>query len=71
VAEKFGLPTDRLAKTIEEYNQAAESKDDKFGKKVFPVRFEFDQKFYAAYVTPSLHYSMGGIKINEKAQALG
>jgi len=25
---------------------------------------------YAGYVTPSLHYAMGGIKIDEKGQVL-
>ena len=45
-------------------------KKDAFGKTVFPAKFKLDETLYAGLITPSLHYTMGGLKINEKGQIL-
>ncbi|KAI6191350.1 FAD-binding-2 domain-containing protein [Aphelenchoides bicaudatus] len=40
---------------------------DEFGKTVFPVKFEFEKPIYAAQVTPAIHFTMGGLKIDRNA----
>eukprot|EP00494_Astrolonche_serrata_P007757 UN07790 len=52
------------------YNtQGNQHMPDKFGKTVYPVIFDLGEKpenpeFYTAVVTPVIHYTMGGLKIN-------
>uniref|UniRef100_A0A0N5AZ59 FAD_binding_2 domain-containing protein n=1 Tax=Syphacia muris TaxID=451379 RepID=A0A0N5AZ59_9BILA len=42
-------------------------KEDQFGKKVFPAGFPPDAPIYAAMITPAIHYTMGGLKIDKNA----
>eukprot|EP00435_Cladocopium_sp_Y103_P066754 s274_g29.t1 len=51
-------------------SEAAEKGVDEFGKKVFPVRFPSSAHLYVAFVTPTLHYCMGGLAINQRAEVL-
>jgi len=69
-AAKMGVDVSVLRHTISEYNVAADKGEDEFGKKVFPVRFPEDAHFYVAFTTPTLHYCMGGLAINEHAEVL-
>ena len=39
---------------------------DEFGKTVFETKFDFEQILYGGVITPAIHYTMGGLKINEK-----
>lgn len=61
-----------LGKTFTDYNAIAEGKQkDPWGKKFFhnfPV--SLDDEFYVALMEPVLHFTMGGIEINDKAQVL-
>ncbi|KAI9145317.1 FAD binding domain-containing protein [Paraphysoderma sedebokerense] len=43
---------------------------DEFGKTVFPVNFtgNADEKYFICRITPSIHYTMGGLKINAAAE---
>lgn len=60
---------DTLTKTITEYNVYADSgKKDKFDKTIFPTKFDIDQPFYIARITPAIHYTMGGLKIDKHAK---
>ncbi|CAK7900587.1 fumarate reductase 1 [[Candida] anglica] len=73
VAE-IGCSKDLLKHQFDSYNKAArgESKD-KFGKKFFPATpFEFgiDESYHVSFVTRVLHFTMGGIKINDKSEVL-
>ncbi|RMD39954.1 hypothetical protein DV735_g5168, partial [Chaetothyriales sp. CBS 134920] len=72
LAKEIGVPTSKLDATFKEYNEVASGKNkDKFGKKYFhngPV--EVDDTFYVAVMEPVLHFTMGGIEINDKAQVL-
>lgn len=54
--------------TIEAYRKSAEYGRDEFGKATFPVVFSPDDHFYVAYITPTLHYCMGGLKISGAAE---
>lgn len=63
----------KLRQTLEQYNAAATDKLDAFGKKFFPATpFELEQSgtYYMSFVTRVLHFTMGGIKINDKTEVL-
>ena len=72
LAEDIGCPEDALSKTFEAYNKYAEGKEqDPFKKKYFhnfPV--EVNDDFHVALMEPVLHFTMGGIEINDQAQCL-
>ena len=63
---------DTLQKTFSEYNAIAEGKQkDPFGKKFFHnYPFDVNDTFHVALMEPVLHFTMGGIEINDKAQCL-
>jgi FAD-dependent fumarate reductase len=61
---------DMLYKTVKKYNYYSVVGEDKFNKKIFP-NTPFNNKFIIGYITPIIHYCMGGIQINENAQAIG
>lgn len=66
---RYGIAQNALDATMREYCTSAAAGVDRFGKVTFPVKtFRSDQKLFAAIVTPVLHYSMGGIKIDSSAQ---
>ena len=44
------------------------AQEDPFGKKVFPFEFGMDEALYYAAITPSIHFTMGGLEISRKAQ---
>ena len=71
-AEKMNISKyyDNLVKTIKEYNESADSKKDKFGKKVFPQKFDLNDYIYAGIITPSIHYCMGGVTMNENGELI-
>ncbi len=70
IAKDFNFDPNTLHSELFYYNMDAKNGIDKFGKKVFPNLFNYDEEMYAGRVTPSVHYCMGGLKINEKAQVL-
>lgn len=59
-----------LTDTLASHNRGAESGKDEFGKTAFPASFTPDDNFYIAYITPTLHYCMGGLEISAKAEVL-
>lgn len=72
LAKEIGCSTKHLQKTFNEYNDIAlGNKKDPFGKKFFhnfPVNVDDD--FHVALMEPVLHFTMGGVEINDKAQVL-
>lgn len=72
LANEMKIPVSKLETTFKEYNAVAESKKDKFGKKYFHnVPFESNDEFYVAIVTPVLHYTMGGVEIDNESRVIG
>lgn len=73
LAKEIGCTPEHLQKTFSKYNNIAEGKEkDPYGKKFFhngPVNVD-DQGFYVSVMEPVLHFTMGGIEINDKAQIL-
>ena len=43
---------------------------DEFGKVKFGKEFKYEEEIYVGVVTPSIHYTMGGVRINENAEVL-
>ncbi|KMP06961.1 fumarate reductase [Coccidioides immitis RMSCC 2394] len=72
LAREIGCGEAALKKTFDDYNQIAEGKKkDPFGKKYFHnLPFSVDDTFHVAVMEPVLHFTMGGIEINDKAQVL-
>mmetsp|Transcript_4078 Transcript_4078/g.4498 ORF Transcript_4078/g.4498 Transcript_4078/m.4498 type:complete len:661 (+) Transcript_4078:94-2076(+) len=72
--KEIGCDKDTLVNQFEKYNKAASGEtEDEFGKKYFPnTPFEFaaDNKFHVSFITRVLHFTMGGVKINDKTQVL-
>ena len=69
LAKEIGVPEDVLVKTINEFNQAVEKKSDNLGRQIWGNKIE-KGPFYATLRFPALHHTMGGVKINEKAQVI-
>lgn len=54
------------AKNEGSFTSASVTLQDSFGKTVFPVAFDLDKPIYAAIITPAIHYTMGGLKIDKQ-----
>lgn len=68
LAKQLKMDPATLQETLDIYNKAVETgADEEFGRKVFGNKIE-KGPFYANYVTPKVHHTMGGIEINELAQ---
>ena len=66
----IGVDSKELEKTITRYNSFVKNgKDSDFGKKGLP-REIVKAPFYAIEVSPAIHHTMGGVKINENAEVL-
>ncbi|KAK6818810.1 fumarate reductase [Apiospora arundinis] len=72
LAKEIGCSPDHLQKTFTTYNAIADGKQkDPWGKKFFhngPL--DINDDFHVAVMEPVLHFTMGGIEINDKAQVL-
>jgi|TARA_B110000977_G_C11042625_1_gene479393 succinate dehydrogenase/fumarate reductase flavoprotein subunit/predicted heme/steroid binding protein len=70
VAAELGVSSAKLAETFGKYNAAARSNDCPFGKKFFnnlPLEMQ-DTTWHVAIVCTVVHYTMGGLAINNEAQ---
>jgi flavocytochrome c len=71
LARELNVNVDILKTTFKEHNEAEKSKNDKFGKKFFHNGPWIDNDiFHVAIITPVVHYTMGGIKIDKDACVL-
>ena len=73
LAKHYKMPAGELEKTVERYNEfVKKGKDEDFDK---PIKLTdgitiSQAPFYAMRGAPKLHHTMGGVKINNKAQVL-
>lgn len=72
LAAAAGLPSGQLRHTVEEHNAAlAAGRDEQFGKPVTPQMHPLEQgPFYAVAQWPSIHYCMGGLRIDPDTRVL-
>lgn len=70
LAISLEIDSAQLEKTVSKYNQYVTlNKDTEFNRKSLKTKIE-KSNFYGIKVAPAIHYTMGGIKINEKAQVI-
>lgn len=72
LAKEIGCSEEALQKTFLQYNDIADGKQkDPYGKKFFHnLPFDINDTFHVAVMEPVLHFTMGGIEIDDKAQVL-
>ncbi|KAI1441474.1 Flavocytochrome c [Annulohypoxylon stygium] len=72
LAKEIGCTPEHLQQTFTTYNAIADGKQkDPWGKKFFhngPL--DINDDFHVSLMEPVLHFTMGGIEINDKAQVL-
>ena len=72
LADFIGVNHEEIIKTFDEYNDCSIKGCDRFGKNIFPIKaFDIGQPLYVMIITPCLHYAMGGLQFNERAEVLG
>lgn len=70
LGNKLGIDGKTLAATVASYNKSvAAGKDEAFGRKNLPREIK-EGPFYAVEVTPAVHHTMGGVKVNTSAQVI-
>ena len=71
IATKIGVDAKTLKATLDKYNEAVRTqKDLEFNKTKF-ARELLGDKFYVIEVSPAVHHTMGGVRINTNAEVLG
>jgi flavocytochrome c len=72
LAKEIGCGEQALENQFKEYNAIAKGeKKDAWGKKYFHnLPLEINDTFHVALMEPVLHFTMGGMEINDKAQVL-
>lgn len=66
----IGCDAQTFIKEIDKYNSYVDNgKDPDFGKLVFEMKV-LNGPFYACPAKPSIHHTMGGLQINEKAEVI-
>jgi flavocytochrome c len=69
MVKETNIPLDNLKKTFADYNSFATAKNDPWGKKFFNgTPWALENKFMCATITPVLHYTMGGLVVNDKCE---
>lgn len=70
LAKKVGIDAKSLVETMNKYNGYVKAGEDKeFGKTALP-RELVKAPFYAIEVSPAVHHTMGGVRINTNAEVL-
>ena len=70
LANKLGIPADTFVETIDRYNTFVENQvDEDFGKPLFGEKID-TAPFVATPRSPSLHHTMGGVKIDPEAHVI-
>lgn len=72
LAKEIGCGEAALAKSFSTYNDTADGKiKDPWNKKYYHnLPFDINDTFHVALMEPVLHFTMGGIEINDKAECL-
>jgi succinate dehydrogenase/fumarate reductase flavoprotein subunit/predicted heme/steroid binding protein len=72
LAKEMGIDVSVLRKTFDDYNDYATGKrKDPFAKKFFQnYPFDVNDEFHVALMEPVLHFTMGGVEIDDHARVL-
>ena len=69
-SDRFGIDYSTLSQTINSYNKNVNGTKDEFGKVLFPQQFDINDVVYIAVICPSIHYTMGGLKMSNNGEIL-
>ena len=71
LAAEIKVDANELEKTVANWNQAVKAQQDsEFNRTTGMERDISDGPFFAIHIAPAVHYTMGGLKINDKTQVL-
>lgn len=70
LAEKLGIVPEALLDTVDEYNDMCDRSDELFFKNKTYMKPVVKAPFYAGCFRPSAYGTLGGIKINDRAEVL-
>lgn len=71
LARAYGMPVDAFVAQVKEFNGYVLAKEDKQFHRPLQLAITLDKPpFYAVKVWPKVHYCMGGVAINPKAEVL-
>ena len=71
LAKAIGIKASELQREFNAYNKIAASKKDPFEKQFFKnTPYTLKDTFYVAVIEPVVHYTMGGVKVNELAEVI-
>ena len=71
LAKEIGVDPANLKASLETWNKAvADKKDEEFGRTTGMDNDLSQAPYYAIKIAPGIHHTMGGLKINTKAQVL-
>lgn len=71
LAKALGISEENFKATMETWNEAvANKKDAEFGRTAFAEPLA-KAPYYAIKVSPGVHHTMGGVKINTNAEVIG
>ncbi|WP_129045622.1 flavocytochrome c [Companilactobacillus metriopterae] len=71
LAHEIDVDSDNLEKTIDKWNRAIQAKKDSEFHRTTGMQHKIKKpKFYAIHIAPAVHYTMGGVKINELTQVI-
>ena len=72
LAKEMGIETSKLEQVFKDYNDyASGKKKDPHGKKFFQnYPFDVSDEFHVALMEPVLHFTMGGVEIDDQARIL-
>jgi len=72
LAKFMGVSPSTLDQTFKQYSKECVAKKDNFGKLFFNNGpWDMNDNFFVATVTPVVHYTMGGLKIDGNSQVVG
>lgn len=70
LAQELGIPEDVFAAEVESWNAAVVSGNDAAFERTTGMGTLSDGPWYAIKVSPAVHYTMGGVKINTNTEVL-
>jgi len=71
MSKSLNIDYKRIESTIGVYNDAYDKKIlDKYNKTTFLHKFDLNKKIFSMVITPSVHYTMGGLKINNRSEVI-
>ena len=72
LAEFHKIPVDAFLESVDAWNKCiGNKKDPSYNAKIFDDTVPNEGEFYSVRLWPRVHYTMGGLNINNKAQVIG